>query len=47
LVQAEANRNDQARAQEVSRQRRIQEMSMENQELRELGGQLLGPPGGG
>lgn len=46
LVQAEANRNDQARAQEVSRQRRIQEMSMENQELRELGGQLLGPPGG-
>jgi len=47
LVQAEANRNDQARAQEVSRQRRVQEMSMENQKLRELGGQLLGPPGGG
>lgn len=46
LVQAEANRNDQARAQEVLRQRRVQEMSMENQELRELGGQLLGPPGG-
>ena len=46
LVQAEANRNDQARAQEASRQRRIQEMSMENQELRDLGGRLLGPPGG-
>jgi hypothetical protein len=46
LVQAEANRNDQARAQEVLRQRRVQEMSMENQELRELGGKLLGPPGG-
>ena len=46
LVQAESNRNDQARAQEASRQRRIQEMSMENQELRELGGKLLGPPGG-
>jgi hypothetical protein len=46
LVQAESNRNDQARAQEISGQRRIQEMSMENQELRELGGRLLGPPGG-
>jgi septal ring factor EnvC (AmiA/AmiB activator) len=46
MVQAEANRNDQARAQEVVRQRRMQEMSMENQELRELGGKLLGPPGG-
>jgi hypothetical protein len=46
LVQAEANRNDQARAQEVLRQRRVQEMTMENQELRELGGNLLGPPGG-
>jgi hypothetical protein len=46
LVQAESNRNDQARAQEASRQRRIQEMNMENQELRELGGRLLGPPGG-
>jgi hypothetical protein len=46
LVQAEANRNDQARAQEVLRQRRVQEMSMENQELRELGGKLLAPPGG-
>lgn len=46
LVQAESNRNDQARAQEASRQRRIQEMSMEDQELRELGGTLLGPPAG-
>jgi hypothetical protein len=46
LVQAESNRNDQARAQEASRQRRIQEMSMENRELRELGGKLLGPPAG-
>ena len=46
LVQAESNRNDHARAQEASRQRRIQEMSTENQELRELGGKLLGPPAG-
>jgi hypothetical protein len=46
LVQAESNRNDQARAQEVWRQRRTQEMSMEDQELRELGGKLLGPPSG-
>jgi hypothetical protein len=46
LVQAESNRNDQARAQEASRQLRIQEMNIENQELRELGGKLLGPPGG-
>jgi hypothetical protein len=46
LVQAESNRNDQARSQEVSRQRRNQEMSMENQELRELGGKMLGPPTG-
>jgi len=46
LVQAESNRNDQARAQEVWRQRRTQEMTMEDQELRELGGKLLGPPGG-
>jgi hypothetical protein len=46
LVQAESNRNDQARAQEASRQRRSQEMSMENQELRELAGKLLGPPSG-
>jgi hypothetical protein len=46
LVQAESNRNDQARTQEAARQRRIQEMSMENRELRELGGKLLGPPAG-
>jgi hypothetical protein len=43
LVQGEVNRNDQARAQEVSRQRRIQEMMVENQDLRELGGEVLGP----
>jgi hypothetical protein len=43
LVQGEVNRNDQARAQEASRQRRIQEMQTENQELRDLGGELLGP----
>ncbi len=43
LVQAEMNRNDQARAQEATRQRRIQEMLTENQQLRDLGGELLGP----
>jgi hypothetical protein len=43
LVQGEMNRNDQARAQEASRQRRIQEMLTENQQLRDMGGQLLGP----
>jgi hypothetical protein len=43
LVQGEVNRNDQARAQEASRERRVQEMLVENQELRQLGGQLLGP----
>jgi hypothetical protein len=43
LVQSEVNRNDQARTQEAFRQRRIQEMSTENQELRDLGGQMLGP----
>jgi hypothetical protein len=43
LVQGEMNRNDQARAQEASRQRRIQEMLTENQQLRDLGGELLGP----
>jgi hypothetical protein len=43
LVQGEMNRNDQARSQEASRQRRIQEMLTENQQLRDLGGQLLGP----
>ena len=46
LVQSESNRNDQARAQEASRQRRTQEMSLEIQQLRDLGGKLLGPPGG-
>jgi hypothetical protein len=46
LVQAESNRNDQARAQEISRQRRTQEMSTEDQELRDLGGKLVGPPSG-
>jgi hypothetical protein len=45
LVQTEVNRNDQARAEEASRQRRIQEMLAENQELRNLGGELLGPAG--
>jgi hypothetical protein len=43
LVQGEMNRNDQARAQEASRQRRMQEMLTENQQLRDLGGELLGP----
>jgi hypothetical protein len=46
LVQGEVNRNDQARAQEATRQRRIQEMQAENQELRDLGGELLGPAAG-
>jgi hypothetical protein len=46
LVQGELNRNDQGRAQEASRQRRIQEMAAENQELQDLGGELLGPPTG-
>jgi hypothetical protein len=46
LVQGELNRNDQGRAQEASRQRRIQEMAAENQELQNLGGELLGPPTG-
>jgi hypothetical protein len=43
LVQGESNRNDQARAQEVVRQRKAQEMQTENQELYLLGGKLLGP----
>jgi hypothetical protein len=43
LVQGEANRNDQARALEASRQQRMQEMRAQNQELRDLGGELLGP----
>ncbi len=46
LVQGEVNRNDQARAQEASRERRIQEMLAENQELRDLGGALVGPVAG-
>jgi chromosome segregation ATPase len=46
LVQSEMNRNDQARAQQASQQRRIQEMLAENQELRALGGELLGPAAG-
>ena len=46
LVQGEVNRNDQARAQEASRQRRMQEMATEDQELRDLGGELLGPVAG-
>jgi hypothetical protein len=43
LVQGESNRNDQARAQEVVRQRKVQEMRTENQQLYMLGGTLLGP----
>ena len=43
LVQGESNRNDQARSQEVVRQRKAQEMQTENQELYLLGGKLLGP----
>jgi hypothetical protein len=46
LVQGEVNRNDQARAQEAFRQRRMQEMATEDQELRDLGGELLGPIAG-
>src|ERR1700722_4315410 len=46
LVQGEVNRNDQARSQEASRQRRMQEMATEDQELRDLGGELLGPVAG-
>ena len=46
LVQSEMNRNDQARAQQASQQRRLQEMLAENQELRALGGELLGPAAG-
>lgn len=46
LVQGEANRNDQARALEASRQQRMQEMVAQNQELRDLGGELLGPAAG-
>jgi chromosome segregation ATPase len=46
LVQSEVNRNDQARLQEAGRQRRIQEMSTEDQQLSSLGSELLGPPSG-
>jgi hypothetical protein len=46
FVQSEVNRNDQARAQEAARQRRTQEMMTENQELRDLGGAVLGPVAG-
>jgi hypothetical protein len=46
LVQSEVNRNDQARVQEAARQRRLQEMTTEDEELSALGGQLLGPPTG-
>jgi len=44
LVQGEANRNDQARIQEAARQRHIQEIMTEDQQLSLLGGKLLGPP---
>ena len=43
LVQGESNRNDQARAQEAIRQRKVQEMQTENQQLYVLGRSLLGP----
>jgi hypothetical protein len=43
LVQGESNRNDQARAQEAVRQRKVQEMQTENQQLYVLGRNLLGP----
>ena len=43
LVQGESNRNDQARTQEVVRQRKVQEMQTENQQLYVLGRSLLGP----
>ena len=43
LVQGESNRNDQARAQEAARQRKVQEMQTENQQLYVLGRSLLGP----
>jgi hypothetical protein len=46
LVQSEVNRNDQARVQEAARQRHLQEMTTEDQELSALGAQLLGPPSG-
>jgi uncharacterized phage infection (PIP) family protein YhgE len=46
LVQSEVNRNDQARVQEASRQRHLQEIAVEDEELSALGGKLLGPPSG-
>jgi uncharacterized phage infection (PIP) family protein YhgE len=46
LVQSEVNRNDHARAQEAERERRLQEMSTEDQQLSNLGAELLGPPTG-
>ena len=44
LVQSEVNRNDHARAQEAARERRVQEMLTEDQQLSNLGAELLGPP---
>jgi hypothetical protein len=46
LVQSEVNRNDQARVQKASRQRHLQEIAAEDEELSALGGKLLGPPSG-
>jgi hypothetical protein len=46
LVQSEVNRNDHARAQEAARERRVQEMLTEDQQLSNLGAELLGPPTG-
>jgi hypothetical protein len=46
LVQSEVNRNDQARVQEASRQRHLQEIAAEDEELSALGGRLLGAPSG-
>jgi chromosome segregation ATPase len=43
LIQGEANRNDQARQQEVQRQRQAQEVAEDNQRLRSFGVNALGP----
>jgi hypothetical protein len=43
LVQGEANRNDQARQQEVLRQRQAQEVAEDDQRLRSFGASALGP----
>jgi hypothetical protein len=43
LVQGEANRNDQARQQEVLHQRQAQEVAEDNQRLRSFGVNALGP----